>query len=94
MGPEYKPGRDGHRIHTERDTDTCQAISVVYQLDALRCHSGVMDITRVAQAMTDAADAEIRPRFRALAAGDIALKGPNDYVTEADKQAGGHSRSA
>lgn len=37
--------------------------------------------------MTDAADAEIRPRFRALAEGDIDLKGPNDYVTEADKQA-------
>lgn len=46
-----------------------------------------MDTTRVAQAMTDAADAEIRPRFRALAEGDIALKGPNDYVTEADKNA-------
>ncbi|WP_430868300.1 inositol monophosphatase family protein [Demequina aurantiaca] len=46
-----------------------------------------MDITRVALAMTDAADAEIRPRFRALAESDISLKGPNDYVTEADKQA-------
>ncbi|WP_062211131.1 inositol monophosphatase family protein [Demequina oxidasica] len=46
-----------------------------------------MDITHVALAMTDAADAEIRPRFRALAEGDIALKGPNDYVTEADKNA-------
>ena len=46
-----------------------------------------MDITRVAQAMTEAADTEIRPRFRALAEGDIELKGPGDYVTEADKQA-------
>lgn len=46
-----------------------------------------MDLTRVALAMTEAADAEIRPRFRALAEGDIALKGPNDYVTEADKNA-------
>jgi fructose-1,6-bisphosphatase/inositol monophosphatase family enzyme len=46
-----------------------------------------MDITRVAQAMNDAADAEIRPRFRALAEADISLKGPDDYVTEADKNA-------
>lgn len=46
-----------------------------------------MDITRVALAMTDAADAEIRPRFRALTEADITLKGPNDYVTEADKNA-------
>jgi fructose-1,6-bisphosphatase/inositol monophosphatase family enzyme len=37
--------------------------------------------------MNDAADAEIRPRFRSLAESDIALKGPNDYVTEADKKA-------
>lgn len=37
--------------------------------------------------MTDAADAEIRPRFRALAEGDVSLKGPNDYVTEADTNA-------
>lgn len=46
-----------------------------------------MDIARVAQALTDAADAEIRPRFRALTEADISLKGPNDYVTEADKNA-------
>lgn len=37
--------------------------------------------------MTDAADAEIRPRFRALKDSEIDLKGPNDYVTDADKLA-------
>ncbi|MEX0913632.1 MAG: inositol monophosphatase family protein, partial [Demequina sp.] len=43
-----------------------------------------MDMTAVATAMRDVSDAEIRPRFRALADGDIHLKGPGDFVTEAD----------
>lgn len=41
----------------------------------------------VGDAMRAVADAEIRPRFRALAEGDIRLKGPGDYVTEADIEA-------
>ncbi|WP_062390095.1 inositol monophosphatase family protein [Demequina iriomotensis] len=41
----------------------------------------------VGAAMRRVADAEIRPRFRALAEGDIRLKGPGDYVTEADESA-------
>ncbi|MDN4478589.1 inositol monophosphatase [Demequina sp. SYSU T00039] len=41
----------------------------------------------VGDAMRRVADAEIRPRFRALADGQIHLKGPGDYVTEADLEA-------
>lgn len=41
----------------------------------------------VGDAMRRVADAEIRPRFRALADGDIRLKGPGDFVTEADLEA-------
>ncbi len=41
----------------------------------------------VGDAMRRVAESEIRPRFRALAAGDIRLKGPGDYVTEADIEA-------
>ena len=41
----------------------------------------------VGDAMRRVAESEIRPRFRALAAGDIHLKGPGDYVTEADLEA-------
>lgn len=46
-----------------------------------------MDLTPVAAHMRAVADAEIRPRFRALANHDIRLKGPGDYVTEADESA-------
>ncbi|WP_062379426.1 inositol monophosphatase family protein [Demequina pelophila] len=41
----------------------------------------------VGDAMRRVADAEIRPRFRALSSGQIHLKGPGDYVTEADLEA-------
>lgn len=41
----------------------------------------------VGDAMRRVAGAEIRPRFRALADGQIHLKGPGDYVTEADLEA-------
>jgi fructose-1,6-bisphosphatase/inositol monophosphatase family enzyme len=46
-----------------------------------------MDLTPVAAHMRAVSDAEIRPRFRALADHDIRLKGPGDYVTEADESA-------
>jgi fructose-1,6-bisphosphatase/inositol monophosphatase family enzyme len=47
-----------------------------------------MDMAAVEQAMRDVADAEIRPRFRALAEGDISTKsGPLDFVTIADTEA-------
>ncbi|PKQ26968.1 MAG: inositol monophosphatase [Actinobacteria bacterium HGW-Actinobacteria-4] len=47
-----------------------------------------MDTRAVEQAMRDVADAEIRPRFRALAEGDISTKsGPHDFVTVADTAA-------
>ena len=48
---------------------------------------GAMDLTPVAAHMRAVSDAEIRPRFRALADHDIRLKGPGDYVTEADESA-------
>jgi len=48
---------------------------------------GAMDLAPVAAHMRAVADAEIRPRFRALAEHDIRLKGPGDYVTEADEAA-------
>ncbi len=41
----------------------------------------------VGEAMRRVADAHIRPRFRALSEGQIHLKGPGDYVTEADLDA-------
>ncbi len=41
----------------------------------------------VGDAMRRVADAEIRPRFRALADGDVMLKGPGDFVTVADLEA-------
>ena len=41
----------------------------------------------VGEAMRRVADIEIRPRFRSLADGQIHLKGPGDYVTEADLEA-------
>ncbi|WP_062465170.1 inositol monophosphatase family protein [Demequina soli] len=41
----------------------------------------------VGEAMRRVADAEIRPRFRALAEHHVHLKGPGDYVTEADLEA-------
>ncbi|WP_062521817.1 inositol monophosphatase family protein [Demequina silvatica] len=41
----------------------------------------------VGEAMRRVADAEIRPRFRALADHHVHLKGPGDYVTEADLEA-------
>ncbi|MBI3505553.1 MAG: inositol monophosphatase [Proteobacteria bacterium] len=44
-------------------------------------------IDRVAGLIAEVADIAIVPRFRALAATDISLKGPNDYVTAADLDA-------
>jgi fructose-1,6-bisphosphatase/inositol monophosphatase family enzyme len=44
-------------------------------------------VAEVAALVVATADAAILPRFRALAEGDIALKGPNDYVTAADLDA-------
>ncbi len=44
-------------------------------------------IDRVAALIAEVADAAIVPRFKALAAADISLKGPNDYVTAADLDA-------
>ncbi|MBL8831816.1 MAG: inositol monophosphatase [Rhodospirillales bacterium] len=44
-------------------------------------------MNRVSALIADVADAAIVPRFRALAASDISLKGPNDYVTAADLDA-------
>ncbi len=41
----------------------------------------------VGEAMRRVADAEIRPRFRALAEHHVHLKGPGDFVTEADLEA-------
>lgn len=41
----------------------------------------------VGAAMRRVADTEIRPRFRSLADGQVMLKGPGDYVTEADLEA-------
>lgn len=41
----------------------------------------------VRDAMTRVSDLHIRPRFRALADHHISLKGPGDYVTEADIEA-------
>lgn len=45
------------------------------------------DIDRVATLLAEVADLAILPRFRALDSADIALKGPNDYVTAADLDA-------
>jgi fructose-1,6-bisphosphatase/inositol monophosphatase family enzyme len=44
-------------------------------------------IDRVASLVAEVADIAIVPRFRALGAADISLKGPNDYVTAADLDA-------
>ncbi|MBI1243516.1 MAG: inositol monophosphatase [Alphaproteobacteria bacterium] len=44
-------------------------------------------IERVANLLIEVADIAILPRFRALDSADIALKGPNDYVTAADLDA-------
>ena len=44
-------------------------------------------IDRVSRAMVEIAATAIVPRFQALAAHEIALKGPNDYVTAADLEA-------
>ncbi len=45
------------------------------------------DIEKVAALIAEVADAAILPRFRALGEADVALKGPNDYVTAADLDA-------
>jgi fructose-1,6-bisphosphatase/inositol monophosphatase family enzyme len=45
------------------------------------------DLDRIARIIRDAASAEILPRFRALAAGDIREKKPGDLVTVADIEA-------
>ena len=45
------------------------------------------DIERVSNLVAEVADIAIVPRFRALDAADISLKGPNDYVTAADLDA-------
>lgn len=47
----------------------------------------VSDIEKVAALVAEVADIAIVPRFRALGAGDVSLKGPNDYVTAADLDA-------
>lgn len=44
-------------------------------------------IDRVAALIAEVSDVAILPRFRTLEASDIALKGPNDYVTAADLDA-------
>ncbi|MBL8805504.1 MAG: inositol monophosphatase [Rhodospirillales bacterium] len=46
-----------------------------------------VDIDKVTRLMAEVADLAILPRFRALDSADIALKGPNDYVTAADLDA-------
>jgi fructose-1,6-bisphosphatase/inositol monophosphatase family enzyme len=45
------------------------------------------DLDSVAQVLRDAAESEILPRFRQLAAADIREKGPGDLVTVADEAA-------
>jgi fructose-1,6-bisphosphatase/inositol monophosphatase family enzyme len=47
----------------------------------------IPDLNTVAQVLRDAADSEILPRFRQLAAADIREKGPGDLVTVADEAA-------
>jgi fructose-1,6-bisphosphatase/inositol monophosphatase family enzyme len=42
------------------------------------------DPHRVAELMRETAAAELLPRFRTLAKGDIREKRPGDFVTEAD----------
>lgn len=45
----------------------------------------VIDIDRVAAVIAEVAAAEVLPRFRKLAAGDIREKAPGDFVTVADE---------
>jgi fructose-1,6-bisphosphatase/inositol monophosphatase family enzyme len=46
-----------------------------------------VDIAKVSAIVRDIAAVEIMPRFRKLAAGDVEMKGVNDPVTIADKEA-------